>query len=281
MRRLTISMLIFSWFVFCGVSARAGGLRIEILGDTEVRGDSIFLGNLLPVSAPRLIHEAADKISLGAAPQNGTTRAISRSAILSAIDTLGLPVSAFLIPEAIVVRRASHLVTREEVFEAIERALSKSSLPELPAVRLEDISLEAAVLVPENNPELEVTQITFDEFIGRARFRLWSKSSPAVHPFYVTAKAASDFERNAARPRAPLLPGLDARPLPQFVATPVLVETSHFASLYLHSTNSNMQLQVKPLQRGRLGDIIRVRLPSNGRTFLARVTGSGALEASF
>jgi len=283
MLRLAISLLFLSCLAFCGVSARASGLRIEILADADVRGDSISLGNLLPESAPRLIRDAAKNVSLGAAPQNGATRSISRSTILSAIDALGLPDTAFLIPDTIVVRRAAHLVTREEAFGAIERALSKSAVSELPAFRLDDVSLDAAVLVPQDNPELEVTQITFDEFLGCARFRLWSKSAPTVHPFYVTARIPSSSEGKSGLMPASFAAaaGFTQANRQQLLASPVLVDTRQSVRLYLHSTNSSMLLEVKPLQRGRLGDTIRVRLPNNGRTLLARVTGAGSVEASF
>jgi hypothetical protein len=281
MRRLSISLVFFFAGFFTGPGARPGGLRIALLADAEIRGDSIFLANFLPPDASRAVRAAAEKIMLGATPQNGTSRILSRSSVVAAVTENGLSASAFLIPELMTVQRAAHLVTREEVFAAIQRALAGVKIAELPAFGLDDISLNASVLLPDQESQLEVTQITFDEFIGRARFRLWAKSAPGVHPFYATARIPSASPGMAVSPlhslNADFLPFL---PAPQ-VASPVLVEAGRAARLHLHSPNSSMMLQVKPLQRGRLGQTIRVRMPSNGKTLQARVIGEGFLDATF
>jgi hypothetical protein len=40
-------------------------------------------------------------------------------------------------------------------------------------------------------------------------------------------------------------------------------------------------LSVRPLQGASIGETIRVRVPANGHTLLARVTGIDRLEAAF
>jgi len=265
--------------LFCGTSvvpaAHAGALRIALLDGAEVHGDVILLADLLPKDVPRFLREAAEKISLGMAPQNGTSRRLSRSSVLAAVIVNGFEASAFQIPDSMTVQRASHSVTRDEAFAAIRQALAKSKGPALPDFQPEDLSF-SAVLLPDQASRLAVTEVSFDEFIGRARFRLWSTSAPAVHPFYVTAQPSS---RPVAASFASI-PAHNAGSIAISTPSPVLVGPGRSARLHLHSSNSNIFLEVKPLQPGRLGEIIRVRLPGNGRTFRARVLEGGDLDAA-
>jgi flagella basal body P-ring formation protein FlgA len=53
------------------------------------------------------------------------------------------------------------------------------------------------------------------------------------------------------------------------------------ATLHLHSENSSATLQVRALQSGALGEIIRVRIVANGHILVARVTGPDLLDAAF
>ena len=280
MHRVPISLLLLLSVAFSAPRASAGSLRVALLEWVEVRGDAIFLADLLPKDAPRFLREAAKKISLGPAPQNGASRRLSSSAVLAAVVAHGLQAPEFQIPDNISVHRASHLVTRAEVLAAIRAALAKNKDANLPDLQIEDLSF-GAVLLPNQASHLEVTEISFDEFIGRARFRLWSASAPAIHPFYVTARVP--FPPGGHR--SFLIPASlgDSTALSRAspVASPVLIEAGRTAVLHLHSSNSSLFLEVKSLQRGRLGEVIRVRLPANGKTFRARVLEGGGLDARF
>jgi hypothetical protein len=259
-------------------SVQAGTLRVALLAETQVQGDAIFLVNLLPRMVPANLRNAADNIPLGTSPQSGTTRILSRSAILSAIEGGGLLTSAFAVPEIVRVQRAGRILTRDEVYSAIQSALRKTPIEGISPFEPEGLCLEAAVHVPPGDARLEVTQITFDQAIGRARFRLWPQSAPEIVPFYVTARIPFGPKRGTKSPISAVI--FDAHGAPR-LSSPVLVEGGHYARLHLHSQNSNMILEVKPLERGHLGETIRVRLPVSGKTLQARVVGSGDLDASF
>src|ERR1700682_2922218 len=71
-------------------AALAGGLRVTLLADAVVQGDTILLANLLPENASHALRTAAESISLGAAPQNGTARLFRRDAILAALKSATL-----------------------------------------------------------------------------------------------------------------------------------------------------------------------------------------------
>jgi hypothetical protein len=279
MRRSLISLLLvlFLGSVSLTPDARAGALRITLLDGAVVRGDSIVLADLLPVDTPRLLRDAAENVNLGRSPQSGLYRRLARSAVLWVLAANGVEASAFVIPEFITVRRATHVVTRGEVLAAIRQALAKSELPNFPSLQPDDVSFDPIAL-PDQASHLEVTEITYDEFIGRARFRLRVISAPEVHPFYVTAilPFGSTINPSSLRGAVAAHTSSSSSTSPD---SPVLLDPGRLARLHLHSSNANIFLDVRPLQRGHLGEIIRVRFPSNGRTFRARVTEGGSLDA--
>jgi hypothetical protein len=279
MRYLRSQILLLFAVALASSAARAGGRRVTLRADAVVQGDTILLANLLPENASRALRTAAEGISLGAAPQNGTARRFRRDAILAALHSATLSPASFLIPEVVTVRRAERLLTREEALAAIQSALAKSHVAGAPEFRPEDLTFDAALEVPRANARLEVTQIAFDEAIGRARFRLQPHTAPGANAFFVTARvvpeAPAGVSANALRLISPSTKALSV------VDSPVLVDPRQFARLHLRSPGADISLAAKPLQRGHLGETIRVRLPSSGKTLQGRVTGKNFLEAVF
>jgi len=274
-RLLTLSALVAA---LAASAVDAGALRIALLANTEIQGDSIVLANLLPQAVSRRIREAAQTVTLGSAPQNGATRQFTREALAAAISSSGLSPADFVIPESVTVRRGSRLISLEEIYAAIQSSLAKNPVSGIPPLQLRDLTLNADVRVPPGDAGLQVTQITFDQFIGRARFRLWPRSAPGVLPFFATAKISSAVP---ASPSTSKLMTIAAHPSNTLDTSAfVLVQPGRPARLHLHSSNMDMLLQVLPLQRGRLGEVIRVRLAGTGRTMQARVAGDAYLDAT-
>jgi hypothetical protein len=274
-RLLTLSVLLAS-LVACSVDG--GGLRIALLANTEIQGDSIVLANLLPGTVSRRIREAAQTVSLGAAPQNGATRQFTREALTAAISSSGLSPADFVIPESVTIRRGSRLISLEEIYSAIQSSLAKNPVPGIPPFQLRDLTLNADVRVPSGDAGLQVTQISFDQFIGRARFRLWPRSAPGVLPFFATAKISSAVPASPSASKLLTIAAHSSVTLDSSAS--VLVLPGRPARLHLHSSNMDMLLQVFPLQRGYLGEVIRVRLAGTGRTMQARVAGDAYLDAT-
>jgi len=276
-----LAHMALAFFALAAAAASsAGPLRMLLSAETEVPSDTILLVDLLPKDTPPSWRAAAQKISLGRAPQNGATRNLHRESVLAALLTAGLPSSSFDIPDFIAVRRASRLLTPEDTFAAIQSALANNSALRIPSLYLENIELEAAVRVPIGDPRLLVTQTVFDPFIGRARFRLRSRAFPGILPFYATARIPSSLPVQPSEFQ--LIGSAFQSALANFPASsPVLVEPARLATLHLHSPNANSFLSVKPLQSGRLGDTIRIRIPGNAKTLQARVTAADSLDASF
>jgi flagellar basal body P-ring formation chaperone FlgA len=280
-------LLIASIFLLAFLAAprvEASGLQIALLASTEVQSDTILLANLMPASASRRVREAAEKVALGSTPQSGTTRQLSHDTLNSAIELAGLAPSDFDVPASVVVRRRGRLLSREEIFAAIDSSLSKKPIPGIPRLQPKDLFLEVEIRVPQGDPGLEVTQISFDQLIGSARIRLRARSAPALLPFYVIARIPSALSASAPGVRTVLnaesIPGSVPSSNANSISIPILVAANQPARLHMHSANMDMILEVTPLQPGRLGDLIRVRLPGSGRTLRAQVAAEGYLDAT-
>lgn len=262
------------------VTTCAGGPKIALLSNTEVQGDTILLANLLSASAPRRLRTEAEKIPLGAAPQNGSARQFTRAVVKAAISANGFSADDFAIPESITVRREGRMISRSEVLAAIATALKTNPQPGISAQELGDFSVETAARVPQGDAGLLVTKMTFDPAIGCMRFRLLARRAPGVLPFFATLKVESNNS--------------ETRESRHFISTaahvgnrggetefaPVLVMAGHLARLQIRSADMDMLLEVRPLQRGKLGEVIRVQLPGTGRVLQARVAGKDYLNAT-
>ncbi len=266
-----------------GAAANAGTLRIALLAETQVQGDIVLLANFFPSFAPLSMRAAAEAISLGAAPQSGSVRHFSRDFVSAAVQTAGLSPEMFLFPEVFTVHRGDRVLTRDETFAAIQSALARNGSVRFPPFHEEDLSFDSEIEVPQGTAGLQVTQISFDPALARARFRLWPRAARGTLPFIVTARLSIETPAPAVSPVLhPVLRDVAAAPSNTVpFAAPVLVDPRQLARLHLHSQNSDMLLVVRPLRQGRLNETIRVRLASTGKTFQARVVAANYLDAAF
>jgi hypothetical protein len=262
-----------------GAAADAGTLRIALLAETQVQGDTVLLANFFPPGAPPLMRAAAEAISLGAAPQSGSVRRFSRDLVSAALQNAGLSPEMFLFPEVFTAHRNDRVLTRDEAFAAIQSALARNGNARIPQFHEEDLNFDSEIEVPQGTAGLEVTQMSFDPALARARFRLWPRAARGTLPFIVTARLSTQSSAPAISPVSHQVAAASPNTVP--FAAPVLVDPRRLARLHLHSQNSDMLLVVRPLQPGRLNDTIPVRLASTGKTFQARVLALNYLDAPF
>jgi len=169
--------------------------------------------------------------------------------------------------------RRSRTISRADVLAAIQAAIVKN--PTLSSVDLSTLAFDLAIQIPDADPQLEVIQARLDVPLDSVHFRLAARSAPNLVPFVATARlSAHAVQPTIAAARfiasAPLLPS----------AAPVLVPAGRFARLHIRSGESVMDLVVKVLQRGRLGEVIRVQLPGTRKVLQGRVVAPGRLDAT-
>jgi len=259
--------------------AHAGPLRIALLADTTVQGDTILLSHLLPSNVPSELRRRAGNISLGRAPEIGSARSFSRVALLAALERTDLDATGFVIPDRVSVRREAHIPMLQQVWPALRAAAAAHGIA-LPAnIRSEDIQWSAPPALVPNDFQLEIRDVYVDNLLNQVRFRLRVPNNPAAPSFYAWCPLSQtqppQFAQNT--------PTHSAGNSKQTLSSPrvELVSIRRPATLHLHSQNSSAMLQVRPLQSGEAGQTIRVRVPANGHTLLARIAGQDLLDAVF
>ncbi len=175
-------------------------------------------------------------------------------------------------------RGGSRFLTRADVLRAIRVSLQNNPRLDSSSIDFSTLEMSAQIAVPSADPQLEVTAISYDRALRRVRFRLWPRAVPSAVPFFATARLAD----SGVPPRAgaPSRGGV-AKSLNPQSAGPVFIQAGRPAHLHLHSRDAEILLLVKPLQRGHLGDTVRVHIPATGATLQARVVAPGYLDASF
>lgn len=290
--RISRTLALFVLLAAMSFACAARPVRVALLANVSIDGDAIFLANLLPQDAPQRLRAAIGQISLGAAPQMGSQRQISRQTIAAAVASAGLPPAQFIIPAQITIRREGQSISSTEIFSAIQTALANtfagSDLPNLSQLRPTDLH-HAAIPAPPGYSGLEVTQVAFDPAINLMRFRLLPKAQGRALPFYVTANLPATYAPPSSVPSAHVSPGsipsavilrTSSGVAPLVPLSTPLVTTNQSARLHLHSADLDMLLEVRPLQRGYLDQVVRVRLAATGRTMRARVVAYGYLDAT-
>jgi hypothetical protein len=259
--------------------------KIELLREVTLAGSRVQLSDLLPASAPESLRERASEIAMGSTPLPGSTRILERDAIESQVSPNVGILSEVAIPERIIVRTDFRPITVNEVFETIRAALAQKGLISAGTLRPEDILLESQILVAPGDSGLQVMRMDLDHGLRRARFLLWPSRSPKVIPFFATAKLEGDLAGLPYRPTADL--GHIANPHAIVPATAlhakaeILVGQGERATLMLRSDALRMFVDVVSLERGALGQQIRVRMAETGKILNARVDGRSHLEVTF
>ncbi len=259
--------------------------RIELLREVSVTGTRVLLSDLLPTSAPGSLRARAALISMGAAPQPGSTRILERDAVERQVSGSEEMLAEVSVPERIMVSRDSRPITLNEVFEAIRIALKQNGIPAAATLQPQDVLLETQIFVGPGDSGLQVMRMDLDRGLRRARFLLWPSRSPRVLPFFVTVQLAGEL------PLAPLRPPREfGRFLQDSVTTAVaarpakpeiLVAPGERATLTLRSEALRIFADVISLERGTLGQQVRVRMVDTGKIFNALVDGRAHLEVKF
>ncbi len=272
--------------MFFGSAARAARIpRIELLREIHVAGTSVLLSDLLPEGASDPLRKRASEITLGAAPEPGNTRTLEQGALEARIGASSGVLSGIVVPARVVVSREARPIELSEVFDAICRSLQRNGDSEWTRLRPEDILLQSQVLVSPGDAGLRVLRADMDAGLGRARFLLWPSNDPKVLPFIVTARLEQGPAIHPAR-SGPWIGGSTGVAAPAAApakrARPeILVSTGQRATLVLHSDVLRMIADVMPLERGALGQRIRVRLLDTGKIFSAQVDGRAHLDLKF
>jgi hypothetical protein len=175
-------------------------------------------------------------------------------------------------------------VTRQEVWQAVAAELRRRGLSEPQLPRVADLDLPAAPPALAGRT-LRVASSCWDAGPQRTQFRLECGSPGQCLPFLayihnsvrntVGAGAGAESCRMAAGLHP--LPGASAKSALKTILQPTVRPGDPARAVFL-ANGFRMTASVTCLERGREGEIIRVRSP-DGHVFRARISGPALLEA--
>jgi Chaperone for flagella basal body P-ring formation len=164
--------------------------------------------------------------------------------------------------------------TRQEVWRAVAGELRKQGMLDRQLPRIGDLDLPK--LAPLEGQNLRVTSSCWDSGPRRTQFRLECSASGECLPFLVYFRDPANSDNvPAARARPCRVASL--RPATGGLIQPT-VRAGGRATAVFHGDGLRMTATVTCLERGREGEVIRVRAV-DGHVFRARISGPGQLEA--
>jgi hypothetical protein len=288
----------------CGGVAEAARIKIPLIREAVVRGGSIYLSDLLPDTSPSEIRIMARGILVGQSPHPGSIRVLSNGAMVRLLGEENM-LNDVDVPEQILVRRSGRPITREEVMEAIDTTLRRNEMFATVEIAPAALRFPADVLVSTARAELRVTRVEMDRTLHLMKFWLVSGADSAILPFMVmarptggtndlakmlglppihdTATGAQSQSNAAAQSRVRVENGVsDLHPEHQPERAVTSVEAGKIARLHLVSgTGTQIFLTVTALERGAIGQRIRVKIQTTGKILDAQVVGRGQLEAEY
>lgn len=298
--------------VLLAIAPMARGARVPLLRSAVVHSATLTLADLLPASAPASLRSEAAKVLLGSAPQPPMARTIYRQQLEYLLNGRKPLAASLVLPAEIHVERFARTLSKAEVVEAIDRALTSQGVTRLPGPGA--LEFTAPVYVTSADPGLELVRISADPARGLTRFRLWTSKEPGNLPFTVSVPgviklptlvarrtlvsgevaSASDFTvemrasrrtMKAAPPSAGGLADLAVRGVVPAGAPvnrdqferPVLVEPGTLSTLTVSGNGFSIKTIVTALEQGVLGQEIRVRNTESKQVLEARVAGRDRL----
>jgi Chaperone for flagella basal body P-ring formation len=179
--------------------------------------------------------------------------------------------------------------TRREVWQVVVAELQREGLAEQRLPRIEDLELPAALPALAGR-RLRVSSACWDEGPRRTQFRLECGEprqclpflvylhNTYLHDFYLYNYLHNDVrdDQNASARAESCRPASQPRREPEPSPKPVLRAGDRATAVFL-SNRLRMTARVTCLERGREGEVIRVR-SQDGRVFRARISGPARLE---
>ena len=187
-------------------------------------------------------------------------------------------------PPGGVARRQIRALTRAELHEAIRDGFRRRGLFEFQVLAESDLQVMNPVFVTGEDPRLEVTSMACDSTGSRTWFRMRAAAEPGLLPFYVSAAGClggSAWLSRGQQTNSVLGTSQgNGRPLAKVrdAPRPVLVGPGQVAQLRIEGAGYRISRRVVPLEKGVLGQWVRVRCLDSRRVVKAQVGGSSLVQ---
>ena len=185
-------------------------------------------------------------------------------------------------------RRIPRLLSRREIFQAIQNDFARRATSARGELRPEDLKIQFSVPVLNDDVGLEVKRVGYDAIRRETVFQLWASHEPQYLPFEVTTRRNP---RSLGLDQLWVGPSVEAdtrggRTVGQPVSRaaskpPVLAKPGRPATLIMLGQNMRITTTVVPLQPGTKGQRILVRDLTTARVTSAEIVDEGLLQTSF
>lgn len=265
--KFRVKILIVAFLAASALHAAAEAVRLR--GEVTVSGEVIRLSDLLPTVPPSDRLRAAPAVILGRSPALGSFRILAKPQVLSQLRHFPALSETVEVPDRIIVRRSGSRIPEAVIREAASRFLREKGLSgDLADGVLQWPEVEASA----DNAEVEVAGSRWNRQRGGLELSAHCVPRALCKSFLIFVKppAEGSLEWFAASP------GLSARP--QREKGSELAHAGERATLLVQDGEVRISVPVTCLQRGRLGEQIRVLDPVARRVFRATVVAAKLLR---
>ena len=248
---------------------------VSLVTLAEVRQNTIRLSDLLPPEAGQALRQASAAIELGRSPQAGSLRVLEAAQIAGRLAAAPDLLRQLAIPDRIVIRRTGFRIPREAIRQAISGTLRAEG---------NDADLAESVLQwsgevtsSEENPALQIESMHLDPRRQALEVRLHCVQRTSCGSFLAYLRPRqpllADWKEKSAAQRS----GVAKQP----ASGEVLAQPGKRATLVLADGAMRISVPVICLERGALGQQVRVLDTANHRVFTAEVQRAGILLTTF
>jgi hypothetical protein len=188
-------------------------------------------------------------------------------------------------------RHIRRLISRREIFQAIQDDLARRGISRREELRPEDLNIQSSLPVLGVDKGLMLKKIAYDPIRREVVFALCASQMPQYLPFEVTTRRnPQSFGLTSDLAWKPLEAGGGVRaespamgqPASQVRSKPtVLAKPGRPATLIMLGQNVRITTTVLPLQPGVKGQSILVRDATTQRVMTAEVVDEGLLQTRF
>jgi len=199
--------------------------------------------------------------------------------------------SAALGESTAIPKREVRLLSRREIFQAIQNHLAQMGISDRAELRPEDLNIQLSLPALKDDVGLMVKNIRFNPLRRETIFELWASQEPQSLPFDVTTRRDPRiFGLTSGMGWGPEEAGeglweesseMRQKGRPDRSKPLVLAKPGTPATLIMLGQNVRITTTVDPLQPGSKGQRILVRDTTTARVMNAEVVAEGLLQTSF
>ncbi len=292
MRRLMMAVIAVSASLVGRCAAGTSCSLVGLEASVRIAAPELTVADLLSPDTCARVRQAAARISLGAAPRAGKTRALDGMELRGLIEAIlrGMGVTGEIagqIPDRVVVQSAGPMKSCSEITQFVLGQPSSQIAEGVRRLWGEELDCASAQSIPED-ADLELVRSHWNAGLKRREFAVRCVKPEDCVPFLLWTREHGDNRRARGAIAAAKIAAGDVFAAgrsssfesPTGPASRLLVKAGQTATLRWDEGGIRVVLPVTCLDGGGSGERVRVRLKNAARVLQAEVLDDGTLRAS-